>query len=56
MRRLRAKHRSLYSRSRTLARGSGLPARDRLVYRLYWGLRPIPARIEQFLYSLHWAH
>jgi glycosyltransferase involved in cell wall biosynthesis len=56
MRRLRAKHRSLYSRSRTLARRSGVPARDRLLYRLYWGLRPIPARIEQFLYSLHWAH
>jgi glycosyltransferase involved in cell wall biosynthesis len=56
MRRLRAKHRSLYSRSRSLARRSGLPARDRLLYRLYWGLRPIPARIEQFFYSLHWTH
>jgi glycosyltransferase involved in cell wall biosynthesis len=55
MRRLRAKHKTLYGRSRALARRGGLSAQDRLVYRLYWGLRPIPARVEQFLYSLRWA-
>jgi len=56
VRQLRAKHRDLYRRSTTLARTSGLHAHGRLVYKTYWAWRPIPARLEQLLYSLRWAH
>ena len=55
VRQLRAKHRDLYRRSATLARTSSLRAHGRLVYRVYWAWRPIPARVEQLLYALRWA-
>ena len=56
VRQLRAKHRDLYRRSTTLARTSGLRRHGQLFYRTYWAWRPIPARLEQLLYSLRWAH
>jgi glycosyltransferase involved in cell wall biosynthesis len=56
VRQLRTKHRELYRRSATLARASGVRAHGRLVYRIYWAWRPVPARVEQFVYSLRWAH
>jgi glycosyltransferase involved in cell wall biosynthesis len=52
-RRLRAKHPALYARASELAAESELGARGRLVHRLYWGPRPIPARVEQALYRLY---
>ena len=55
VRQLRSKHRELYRRSAALARTSGLRAHGRLVYRVYWAWRPIPARLEQLLYALRWA-
>lgn len=55
VRQLRIKHRELYRRSTALARRSSLRAHGRLAYRIYWAWRPIPARLEQLLYSLRWA-
>ena len=55
VRQLRAKHRDLYRRSTALSRTSSLRAHGRLVYRVYWAWRPIPARVEQLLYALRWA-
>jgi glycosyltransferase involved in cell wall biosynthesis len=49
-RRLRAKHHGLY-RSPPPSRMSA-PAR--LWYRLFWGLRPVPASIERALHGLRW--
>jgi glycosyltransferase involved in cell wall biosynthesis len=56
VRQLRVKHRELYRRSTTLSQMSSLRAHGRLVYRIYWAWRPIPARLEQLVYSLRWAH
>jgi glycosyltransferase involved in cell wall biosynthesis len=54
-RQLRRKHAGLYARSAELAResGTGLPAR--LVHRLYWGPRPVPAGVESTLWKLRWG-
>lgn len=49
---LRRKHASLYRRRGELARRSELGPIGRLVYRGYWGPRPLPARLEQALYAL----
>jgi glycosyltransferase involved in cell wall biosynthesis len=49
-RRLRTKHAPLYARSAEFARESGTPLAERLAYRLYWGPRPVPARVEAALY------
>ncbi|MBV9817435.1 MAG: glycosyltransferase [Solirubrobacterales bacterium] len=54
-RRMRLKHSDLYRRRRELARGSDLGAVGRLLYRFYWGPRPIPAVVEQRLYHLIWG-
>jgi glycosyltransferase involved in cell wall biosynthesis len=48
---LREKHASLYASRRDLARESSLGPAGRLLYRWYWGPRPLPARIERALYG-----
>lgn len=52
--RIRRKHRALYENRAALARESDLGPLGRAVYRGFWGLRPIPARLEQKLHALHW--
>jgi glycosyltransferase involved in cell wall biosynthesis len=54
-RQLRRKHAALYARAGELARESetGLPAR--LLHRLYWGPRPVPAGVESALWRLRWG-
>ena len=51
---LRNKHRSLYEPGSAADRDSQLSTLDRGVYRYFWGARPVPARVEQTLYSLLW--
>jgi glycosyltransferase involved in cell wall biosynthesis len=55
-RQIRRKHGRLYDRSgrRRLAAQSSLSATGRLVYRYWWGLRPLPARVELALQSVLW--
>lgn len=48
---LRDKHAELYARSGEFARETDLGPLGRLGYRIYWGRRPIPARLELALYS-----
>jgi glycosyltransferase involved in cell wall biosynthesis len=50
-RNLRDKHAALYASRRELARESSLGPVGRLVYRWYWGPRPLPARVERALYD-----
>jgi glycosyltransferase involved in cell wall biosynthesis len=52
-RRLRAKHAPLYSRARELAAENDHGTLRRLVHRVYWGPRPVPARLEEALYRLY---
>src|SRR4051812_4425599 len=47
---LHQKHAELYASRRALARESSLGPLGRLVYRFYWGPRPLPARVERTLY------
>jgi glycosyltransferase involved in cell wall biosynthesis len=54
-RRLRARHAPLYARAGELAAESNLGAVGRLAYRVYWGPRPVPARLEQALHRLHFG-
>jgi glycosyltransferase involved in cell wall biosynthesis len=54
LRRMQAKHADLYRRRDELARESDLGPVGRLVYRYWWGLRPMPARVEQRLHALYW--
>jgi hypothetical protein len=49
---LREKHAGLYASRRELRRESSLGPLGRLVYRCYWGPRPLPARVERALYGL----
>jgi GT2 family glycosyltransferase len=49
-RQLRAKHADLYSNPPP----SRLSLPKRLWYRLFWGLRPVPARLETALHRLIW--
>ena len=49
---LREKHAELYRSRRSLARESSLGPLGRLVYRWYWGPRPMPARVERALYGV----
>jgi glycosyltransferase involved in cell wall biosynthesis len=51
---LRAKHADLYRDSDRLAAESSLGAAGRLVHRRFWGPRPVPAGVEQWLYGLLW--
>lgn len=53
--RLRKKHASLYRSRRELARESSLGPAGRLLYRWYWGARPLPARVERALYDVLFA-
>jgi glycosyltransferase involved in cell wall biosynthesis len=55
-RQLRAKHPELYRREgrRRLAAESELGPVGRLVYRWWWGWRPLPGRLELLLQSLLW--
>lgn len=53
-RRMRAKHRDLYARRGELAATTGASALDRVVYPLFWGLRPVPAVVEQALHRAIW--
>jgi glycosyltransferase involved in cell wall biosynthesis len=52
LRRMQHKHADLYRRRDEL--GSDLGAIGRLVYRYWWGLRPMPAKLEQRLHAFHW--
>jgi glycosyltransferase involved in cell wall biosynthesis len=49
---LREKHAELYASRRELARESSLGPLGRLLYRWYWGPRPLPARVERALYGV----
>jgi glycosyltransferase involved in cell wall biosynthesis len=53
---LRRKHRVLYRRAQRqlLAADSDLGSVGRLVYRWWWGWRPLPARVELTVQSLLW--
>jgi glycosyltransferase involved in cell wall biosynthesis len=53
-RRLRAKHAALYRSRARLARESRLGAVGRLWYRVWWGARPVPARLERALHRARW--
>jgi GT2 family glycosyltransferase len=53
-RKLRSKHRSLYEPGSAAKRDSELSALGRAAYRYFWGPRPVPARMEQALYSFLW--
>ena len=55
-RQLRSKHAELYASAgrRRLATESQLDRRSRLIYRFWWGTRPVPARLELALHSLLW--
>ena len=48
---LRRKHASLYRRRAELRRRTDLGPLGRLAYRSFWAWRPLPARVEQALYS-----
>jgi glycosyltransferase involved in cell wall biosynthesis len=50
-RELRAKHRDLYRRRGELAAESELGPVSRLFYRTFWAWRPVPARVENAIYS-----
>lgn len=50
-RRLSEKHAALYASRRSLVRESSLGPAGRLLYRWYWGPRPLPARVERALYD-----
>jgi glycosyltransferase involved in cell wall biosynthesis len=54
LRRMQAKHADLYRRRGEFARESDLGAVGRFVYRFWWGLRPMPAKLEQRLHALYW--
>ena len=53
-RQLRTKHAVLYAREAELARETGASTGTRLAYKYFWGLRPLPARIEAMLQTLAW--
>ena len=55
-RQIRDKHPGLYDRAgrRRLARESSLGAAGRLLYRCWWGSRPLPARVELALQAALW--
>jgi len=54
-RQLQAKHRDLYRRRKELAEVSDLTAAGRLIYRWFWGPRPVPARLEAALHRALWG-
>jgi glycosyltransferase involved in cell wall biosynthesis len=54
-REMRQKHAPLYARADELAREGRVSAPQRLVHRLYWGPRPVPAAVESALWKLRWG-
>jgi glycosyltransferase involved in cell wall biosynthesis len=52
-RKLRSKHARLYRDANRLADDSSLGPVGRLVYRGYWGPRPLPSGVERFLYATY---
>jgi glycosyltransferase involved in cell wall biosynthesis len=54
-RQLRTKHAALYAGRRALRKHSTLGPAGRLVYRWFWGPRPVPAVVEQAAYALLWG-
>ena len=54
-RHMRRKHEALYRDSRRLAAESGLSPVGRLVHRAFWGPRPMPAAVEQWLQRVRWG-
>lgn len=54
-RQLRDKHATLYASRRELREHSSLGPLGRLVYRCFWGPRPVPAVVEQTAYALLWG-
>lgn len=54
-RRLRVRHAALYERSGELARQSGIGPVEQVIYRWWWGARPIPAGVEHALHRLIWG-
>ena len=50
--RLRAKHAPLYARRRELAKASPASWPQRMLYRYFWGPRPVPAPVEHAIYRL----
>jgi glycosyltransferase involved in cell wall biosynthesis len=56
-RQMRGKHSALYGRAgrRRLQKESDLGGVGRLVYRWWWGWRPLPARLELALQSAFWS-
>jgi glycosyltransferase involved in cell wall biosynthesis len=54
LRRMQEKHHDLYARRDELARESDLGPVGRLVYRYWWGMRPMPAALEERLHALYW--
>jgi hypothetical protein len=52
---LRRKHAPLYAARAELASTSWLGPAERLVYRLYWGPRPLPPALESAIYRLRWG-
>lgn len=55
-RQLRSKHAALYTRAarRQLRAESGIGLPEGLIYRWWWGWRPLPARLELALQSVLW--
>lgn len=54
-RQMRAKHAALYADRRGLRAHSSLGPAGRIVYRCFWGPRPVPAAVEQTAYALLWG-
>jgi glycosyltransferase involved in cell wall biosynthesis len=54
-RQLRCKHAAVYARRRELREHSTLGPAGRLVYRWFWGPRPVPAVVEQAAHALLWG-
>jgi glycosyltransferase involved in cell wall biosynthesis len=55
VRALRRKHAHLYETRKALAKESNLSPSGRLLYRFYWGPRPVPARVESLAHHLMWG-
>jgi glycosyltransferase involved in cell wall biosynthesis len=54
--RIRRKHAALYRDHQRLAEESDLGPLARLWYRLFWGHRPVPARLERALHRFLWRN
>lgn len=52
---LKRKHKHLYAKRWQLAREGKLGLWPRLVYWVFWGMRPVPRRLESFLHRLAWG-